>query len=116
MNDMPQGYLAEHSRYALVHCLCALLAGAAVAVSASPSPYEPPAMSPVPVDGRITITDYGYRDWPPALLHYSLGGRRLKAGPVALADKDGKHRIEPPLSPAAPLRADHRRGDRGTVT
>ncbi len=44
----------------------------------------------VPADGKIVITDYGYRDWAPALLRYQIGDRKMKQGPVALTDAAGK--------------------------
>ncbi len=44
----------------------------------------------VDTDGRITIIDHGYRDWPAELLEYELGDRTLKDGPAHLADADGK--------------------------
>jgi hypothetical protein len=44
----------------------------------------------VPADGVIRLTDYGYRDWGPELVHYTLDTKRFPAKKLALLDKDGK--------------------------
>ena len=31
----------------------------------------------VPADGKITLPDYGYRDWGPDLLHYRVDAKRF---------------------------------------
>jgi len=33
---------------------------------------DPMAPAEVPADGRISVTDYGYRDWGPELVHYRV--------------------------------------------
>jgi hypothetical protein len=43
----------------------------------------------VPADGRITLTDYGYRDWAPDLLHYTVDTKAFKPGKVTLSDETG---------------------------
>ncbi len=44
----------------------------------------------VPANGKITITDYGYRDWGPELVHYTLNTKRFRPGRLALLDGTGK--------------------------
>ena len=44
----------------------------------------------VPKDGRIRITDYGYRDWGPELVHYRLDTQRFPPGRLVLTDAAGK--------------------------
>ncbi len=51
----------------------------------------------VPADGRMTITDYGYRDWGPELVSYTVDPGRFKPGQVVLVDGRGKpvpHQID----------------------
>lgn len=45
-------------------------------------------MSPaeVPADGRISVTDYGYRDWGPELVHYRVDLKRFQPDKVVLVD------------------------------
>ncbi|MHB9131672.1 MAG: hypothetical protein ACYDBB_11365 [Armatimonadota bacterium] len=43
----------------------------------------------VPDDGVIKLTDYGFRDWGPELVHYSLGKGAFASGKFALIDQDG---------------------------
>ncbi len=44
----------------------------------------------VPADGRIALTDYGYRDWWPELVHYALDTTRFRAGKLVLLDPSGR--------------------------
>jgi hypothetical protein len=45
--------------------------------------------SVVPTDGKITIIDYGYREWPAELLHYTIDTKVFKPGKVILRDEKG---------------------------
>lgn len=47
---------------------------------------NPPGRASVPADGRITITDYGYRDWGPELVQYTVNTDRFKPDRVVLID------------------------------
>ncbi|MHB9130605.1 MAG: hypothetical protein ACYDBB_05870 [Armatimonadota bacterium] len=40
-------------------------------------------------DGKISLADYGYRDWDPELLHYAVDARVFKPGKVVLRDAAG---------------------------
>lgn len=44
----------------------------------------------VPADGRIVIRDYGYRDWGPELVHYTVDPAKFATGACGLNDADGK--------------------------
>ena len=44
----------------------------------------------VPPDGRITITDHGYRDWGPELVHYALDTKAFPPGRLVLLDGAGR--------------------------
>lgn len=48
-----------------------------------------PARRMLPDDAPITIQEYGYRDWPLALVHYTVPAGKLKAGAVCLTAADG---------------------------
>ena len=48
-----------------------------------------PQRRSLPADGKITITDYGYRDWPASLVEFTVPAGRLKPGPVCLTDASG---------------------------
>lgn len=48
------------------------------------------AMAAVPADGVIRLTEYGYRDWGPELLHYRLDAKQAPAGKLVLVTPDGK--------------------------
>ena len=50
----------------------------------------PPTRAGVPADGRIAITDYGYRDWGPELVNYTVDPARFRPGTAALVDADGR--------------------------
>lgn len=50
---------------------------------------DPTARASVPADGKMTITDYGYRDWGPELVHYTVDAARFKPGQVVLVDAEG---------------------------
>ncbi len=43
----------------------------------------------VPQDGVITLTDYGYRDWDPELVHYLVAPAFFRAGHCVLRDAAG---------------------------
>ena len=60
---------------------------AAGLTQAAPDPMK---MAVVPADGRITLTDYGYRDWGPELVQYKVDADKFKPGPVALVDGAGQ--------------------------
>ncbi|NQT88292.1 hypothetical protein HQ560_16105, partial [bacterium] len=44
----------------------------------------------VPDDGRMAITDLGYREWAPELVHYRVDTARFVPGKLVLLDADGK--------------------------
>lgn len=44
----------------------------------------------LPADGKITITDYGYRDWPAVLVQYTVPAGKRQSGPVCLMGADGQ--------------------------
>ncbi len=48
------------------------------------------ALPEVPSDGVIRLTDHGFRDWGPELLHYSLDTSKFKPGNLELSGPDGK--------------------------
>jgi hypothetical protein len=48
-----------------------------------------PVRRELPADGRVVIRDYGYRDWPTALVQYTVPAGKLKAGPMCLTTADG---------------------------
>lgn len=62
----------------------ALLAAGAAAYAAG----EGPARRSVPADEKLTITDYGYRDWGPEPVSYTLDAARAAAG-VTVVDGAG---------------------------
>jgi len=45
---------------------------------------------PVPDDGTIRLTDYGFRDWGPELVRYTLDTKKFEPGRLALLAGDGK--------------------------
>jgi len=49
-----------------------------------------PTRRVLPADGRIVITEYGVRDWPKALVQYTVPGAKLKPGSVCLLGADGQ--------------------------
>lgn len=49
-----------------------------------------PTRASVPADGKITIADYGYRDWGPQLVNYTVDAARFRPGAVVLVDADGR--------------------------
>src|SRR5574340_235366 len=48
------------------------------------------AYRPVPDDGVIRITDYGFRDWGPEVVHYAIDVARFSPGRLVLLDGDGR--------------------------
>jgi len=48
------------------------------------------ALAQVPADGRITLTDYGYRNWGPEVVRYPIDTRKFPPGRLALLDEEGK--------------------------
>ena len=48
------------------------------------------ATAAVPDNGRIAITDYGYRDWGPELVHYRVDTARFPPGKLVLLDQAGR--------------------------
>jgi hypothetical protein len=67
--------------------LSLLLVSACLAVTAAAA--GPLERRTLPADGTIVLRDYGYRDWPTALVHYTVPAGRLKSGPVCLTDDTG---------------------------
>jgi hypothetical protein len=53
-------------------------------------PVDPMARACVPADGKIIITDYGYRDWGPELVNYTVDPARFRPGTVWLVDEKGQ--------------------------
>ena len=51
---------------------------------------DPLRRAAVPDDGRITLTDYGYRDWGPELLEYRVDTKRFPPGRLVLLGPGGK--------------------------
>jgi len=45
---------------------------------------------PVPDDGIIRLTDYGFRDWGPELVRYKLDTKKFEPGRLVLLAGDGK--------------------------
>ncbi len=43
----------------------------------------------VPADGVITLTDYGFREWGPELVHYAIDTKQFKPGKLELLDDTG---------------------------
>ena len=77
-----------HPRRVLAElAVCLLCAGTLTCAGRAASPA--PDMAALPASGRITIADYGYRAWAPALLHYGVAARKLKDGPLCLLDEVG---------------------------
>ncbi|OPZ88092.1 MAG: hypothetical protein BWY76_00127 [bacterium ADurb.Bin429] len=46
--------------------------------------------APVPEDGVIILTDYGFREWGPELVHYALDTKRFKPGKLVLLNDAGQ--------------------------
>ena len=44
----------------------------------------------VPADGRIVMQDYGYRDWGPELVHFTVDPAKFATGKCVLKDAAGK--------------------------
>ena len=51
---------------------------------------DPITRQRVPDDGRIELRDYGYRDWGPELVHYTLDAARFKPNAVSLVEAEGR--------------------------
>ena len=73
----------NHLAIALV--ICASLA----ACQAQAADSKLPARKSVPNDGVIRLTDYGFRDWGPELVHYTVDTKAFKPGEVVLRDEAG---------------------------
>ncbi|MGB2819602.1 MAG: hypothetical protein WBF17_01370, partial [Phycisphaerae bacterium] len=65
----------------------ACLMGLTVTAGAADDPLRRAA---VPDNGRITVTDYGYRQWGPELVHYTLDTTRFRPGRLVLLDAAGE--------------------------
>lgn len=68
-----------------------ILAGMALAwgLCVAAGAANPAGRASVPADGRITITDYGYRDWGPELVQYTVDTDRFDPDRVVLIDSQG---------------------------
>ncbi|HOF87015.1 MAG TPA: hypothetical protein PLZ36_02765 [Armatimonadota bacterium] len=64
----------------------ALLAGAALVSAQGYAEHY----APVPEDGVITLTDYGFREWGPELVRYTLDTARFKPGKLVLLNDAGQ--------------------------
>ena len=51
---------------------------------------DPMTRASVPADGRVTITDYGYREWVPELVQYRIDTNRFGPGSLVLLDGEGQ--------------------------
>lgn len=51
---------------------------------------DPMQRASVPADGRMTMTDYGYRDWGPELVNYTVDTAKFHPGALVLLDGAGK--------------------------
>jgi hypothetical protein len=69
---------------ALALLLLPLLCPALVAAQGYAAKY-----SSVPASGIIVITDYGFREWGPELVHYSLDTKRFLPGKLELLNDEG---------------------------
>jgi hypothetical protein len=69
---------------------CALATAGSSAAGKIPMAADSMAMAAVPADGRITITDYGCRDWGPELVHYRLDTAKFRPGRLVLLDEAGR--------------------------
>jgi hypothetical protein len=69
--------------------LLAVLALVACAVGAC-AQGSATTYAPVPADGLITLTDYGFREWGPELVHYALDTKRFTPGKLALLNDAGQ--------------------------
>jgi len=69
------------------------LAAAIIALACCPvSPAEsldPMVRAGVPADGKLTLADYGYRDWGPELVQYTADPTRFNPARVVLVDAQG---------------------------
>jgi hypothetical protein len=70
-------------KYLLALCI---LAGALPTFAQA---LDPTARAAVPVDGKMTFTDYGYRDWGPDLVEYTIDPVKW-AGKLTVLDPAGK--------------------------
>ncbi|MHB9134757.1 MAG: hypothetical protein ACYDBB_27115 [Armatimonadota bacterium] len=73
-------------------CKTLLAAGVALACCAAgalAAPADPVARALVPANGKMSITEYGYRDWGPELVEYTVDATKFKANAVALVDGAG---------------------------
>lgn len=60
---------------------------ALIALCCSSAPAaDPMVRARVPDDGRIVLADYGFRDWGPELVHYTVDAARYKPGETTLLD------------------------------
>ena len=68
----------------IVACACmgCVLLGAGAAAGVE----DPIRQAVVPDDGKITLADYGYRDWQGELVHYRVDTKRFRVGSLVLLD------------------------------
>jgi len=72
--------------YLLIVLLVLTIASAMAEYAEAGAPPQPRA---VPPDGKIAITDYGYRDWGPELVHYTVDPNVFRPGDAVLRDEAG---------------------------
>lgn len=69
----------------------ALLLTLSLCVQALSQTRDPMARSSVPANGILTITDYGFRDWGPQLVQYTVDTSRFRSGQCVLVGQQGHH-------------------------
>ena len=77
------------TRCTLLVVVLGLVVGAVPVAGAEPA-NDPMRRAEVPADGRISIADYGYRDWGPELVNYTADRARFQPGKVVLVDAQGE--------------------------
>ena len=78
--------MSLHSGWFVVSMLLLVTCGGCAAAQMA----DPTARARVPADGKITITDYGYRDWGPELVNYTVDPAHVSAETLSLVDASGK--------------------------
>ncbi len=51
---------------------------------------DPMTRAVVPADGGLSITDYGFRNWGPELVQYTVDTARFQPGQCALLNDQGQ--------------------------
>ena len=77
--------MSLHGGWFIASMLLLMACGGCAAAQAA----NPTARARVPADGKITITEYGYRDWGPELVNYTVDPARFAPGGAELLDAAG---------------------------